>query len=357
MRVLEQRTRSYRDRRLHCIEEREEVGYQRVGQLCPEEMFQYLLVRGVAQCYGVEIILLHKLIEEVGTQHHRLRDHHWSMLVFVEFRITFYHLVKECQTSTLSSQRALSDTCEVCVAVVFQAVEHSHHSDVLHPSVLHYGVEDDLSVGIHILELMPCYVFQECRHREYGPCRKPTAHVVARDMIFQRLGRNLEDIVLQFLQRCHACYLLFRLRVTEDKVSESHVLLHQLVEVNIHLRRVLVDEVESLSLSLGTVERLRGVEYQWHILIAPAYLAQQLQSCLRVALLHMRESSRHTLHRETGVGYHSEGVLMILLIELHRLLVVCCEHHLRTSSLSLCCSVRVQGLGREALRLCEDIII
>ena len=48
---------------------------------------------------------------------------------------------------------------------------------------------------------------------------------------------------------------------------------------------------------------------------------------------------------------------MILLIELHGLLEVCGKHNLGTTSLSLCCSVGIEGLGGEALGLCEDIVI
>ena len=48
---------------------------------------------------------------------------------------------------------------------------------------------------------------------------------------------------------------------------------------------------------------------------------------------------------------------MILLVDLHRLLIIRGEHHLRATTLSLGGSVRVQGLGRETLRLGEDIII
>ena len=48
---------------------------------------------------------------------------------------------------------------------------------------------------------------------------------------------------------------------------------------------------------------------------------------------------------------------MILLVECHRLLVVSGQHHLGTATFALGGSVRVQGLGRETLRLREDIVI
>ena len=135
------------------------------------------------------------------------------------------------------------------------------------------------------------------------------------------------------------------------------MLLHQPVQVEVHRCRVFVDEVEALGLGLLAVDSLFRVEDQGHVLIAAADLTQQLQTGLRVALLHMRETSLVRVHRETGVADHAERVLMILLVDGHRLLIVCGEHHLRTSALALGSGVGVECLGREALRLCEDIII
>ena len=70
----------------------------------------------------------------------------------------------------------------MAVGVELQTVEHGHHADVLHLSILHNGVEDDLTVGIDILQLMPSDVLQERRHWEDGTCTEPAAHVVAADM-------------------------------------------------------------------------------------------------------------------------------------------------------------------------------
>ena len=75
-------------------------------------------------------------------------------------------------------------------------------------------------------------------------------------MMGQRICGNLEDIILQVLQRGNTGYLLFCLRVTEDEIPEAHVLLHQMMQVHIHLRRVLIDEMEAFSLGLLTIGRL-----------------------------------------------------------------------------------------------------
>ena len=194
--VFEQRRASDRDGALHRIEEGKEVGYQCIGQLCLQEVLQYLLVRGVAQRNAPQVVLVHELVEEVGTQHHRLGYLHGGVVEVVQLRVSLDDVVQEGQSAPLASQRAVADAGEVGIAVELQTVEDSHHTDVLHPAVLHNGVEDNLPVGIHVLQLVPGDVLQECRHGEDGPCAEPAAHVVARDVVEHRVVRHLEDVVL-----------------------------------------------------------------------------------------------------------------------------------------------------------------
>ena len=125
--------------------------------------------------------------------------------------------------------------------------------------------------------------------------------MVTRHVVQHGVVGNLKDIVLQLLQRRYAKYLFFGLWVTEDKITEAHMLFYEPVEIDVHLRRVLVDKVEAFSLCLGLIKGLRRIENQRHILVATANLAQQLKTGLRVAFLHMTESARHRLHRESGI--------------------------------------------------------
>ena len=171
------------------------------------------------------------------------------------------------------------------------------------------------------------------------------------------VGWYLKDVVLQFLERRHAKDFLLRHGVTEDKVTKAHVLLHQMVQVYIHLRGVLIDEVEALGLGLLTVGRLLRIEDEGYIFIAPANLTQQLQACLGIPFFHMAQPSGGDLHREAGVADDAEGILVILLIDLHRLLIVRGQHHLRPASFALGGSMGVEGLGRKTLRLGKDIVI
>ena len=98
--------------------------------------------------------------------------------------------------------------------------------------------------------------------------------MVARHVVEHRVVWNLKDIILQLFQRRHTRHLFLRLRISEDKVAKAHVLLHQVVEVDVHLRGVLINEMEALGLSLGTIDGLRRVEDQGHILIATTNLLQ-----------------------------------------------------------------------------------
>ena len=124
-------------------------------------MLQDLLVGGIAQGDGIEIVLLHELVEEVGTEHHRLGDRHLRILILVQFGMTLDDIVKECQSAPLASQRALADTGKVGITVKLQTVEDCHDTNVLHTTILDDGVEDDLTMCIYILQLMPGDLLQE----------------------------------------------------------------------------------------------------------------------------------------------------------------------------------------------------
>ena len=212
-------------------------------------------------------------------------------------------------------------------------------------------------MGINILKFMPRDVLQESTDRENCTGTQPTAHVVARHVIQHRFARNLKDIVLQLFQIRYTEYLLFCHGVTEYEIAKTHVLLYEVMKIDIEFRRVLVDEMKAFSLSLRTIDGLGRIENQRHILVAPTNLTEQLQPCFRVAFLHMRQSPGNDLHGKTGIRNHAQRILVILLVDLHRLLIVGGQHNLWAPTLALRCRVRVECLCRESLRLGENIII
>ena len=50
----------------------------------------------------VQVVLLHELVEEVGTEHHRLGNLHGDTGELPELRMTLHHIVEERQSAPLA---------------------------------------------------------------------------------------------------------------------------------------------------------------------------------------------------------------------------------------------------------------
>ena len=135
-------------------------------------------------------------------------------------------------------------------------------------------------------------------------------------------------------------------------------------QIDTHLLRCLIHKAEVFLLSLGTVGRLRALQYERHKLIPAPYLAQQFESRLGV-FLHLLGRityslpvvGHHTVDGESRVAYHSERVLVVFLKYGYRLVITSCQHHLWSSSLALSCGMGIERLLREVLALLQYIII
>ena len=114
--------------------------------------------------------------------------------------------------------------------------------------------------------------------------------MVAGDVVKHRVGRDLEDIVLQLLQCTDTCYLLVCLWVAEDKVAEAHVLFQEVAEFQGEHLRVLVHEMEMLLLSPLLVCRLRALHDKRHIFVLLADVFQESEASLGIALPIVREA-------------------------------------------------------------------
>ena len=75
--------------------------------------------------------------------------------------MTLDDIVQESKTSTLSAQGSFTDAGKVGILVKLHAVENSHDTDVFHVTILHDGIEDNLSVRINILQFLPGNMLQE----------------------------------------------------------------------------------------------------------------------------------------------------------------------------------------------------
>ena len=92
------------NRCLYRIEEGKEVFYQPVGQLGTKEGAENHVVGRITQGYLVQLVGVHELIENIGTEDYGFRNHDGGILKLIELRVTFYHVVNKGQTASFSSQ-------------------------------------------------------------------------------------------------------------------------------------------------------------------------------------------------------------------------------------------------------------
>ena len=210
------------------LEESKEIFDVTVRKLGLKKAVKNILVGSIAERCLVKVVVFHKAIEDVGAENERLRYLNRHARKLVELGMHLDNIVKKGKAAPLSTQRSVADAGEMGIPVKLTAVENSHYSNVLHAAILHNCVKDDLTMSIDILQLVPRNVLEKITYREDGARAKPAAHVVTGDVIKHGIARNLENIILQFLQRAHAKYLLMRLRIAENEVAEAHMLFHQM---------------------------------------------------------------------------------------------------------------------------------
>ena len=168
VRVFQQRGRTDGKRRLHHVEEGEEVLHQAVGQLCFEEVAQDDVIVGIGQGYLIQIVGIHKLVEHIGTEHDGLGNGDTGILKLFELGVMLHQVVDESQSAPLASQRTVANTGKVGVSVKAVAPEDCHYSLVFHLAVFHDSLEDNFTVGIHVLQAIPGDGPQELCHGKHG---------------------------------------------------------------------------------------------------------------------------------------------------------------------------------------------
>ena len=266
----------------------------------------------------------------------------------VELRMRLHDMVQKGQAPALSAQGAFTYAGEMGILVELHAVEHGHHANVLHVAVLHDGIKNNLPMRIHVLQFMPSDCLQEAGYGENGPGAKPPTHVIAADMVKHGVVGYLEDVVLQILEGVDAGNLLMRLGVAEDKVTEAHVLLHQLAQVHAQLLGVLVHEAESFRLRLLAVLALGAFQYQRQVFIPLPDGMQEPQAGVGHFL---------SAHGKTGIADDTKRIVSEPLIKRHRLLVVTGQHHLGSAPHAQSRRVAIECLLREILALGQDVTI
>ena len=72
--ILKKRRRTNGKRALCGIDEDFTVTTHILRELSLKECLKYLFVRSIAECNRIKVVLFHELVEDVGTQHHSLRN-------------------------------------------------------------------------------------------------------------------------------------------------------------------------------------------------------------------------------------------------------------------------------------------
>ena len=196
MRIFKKRRRTNGNGRLHHIEEREEILYQTVGQLRFQKIAKNDIIIGIRKSYLIQIVAIHKLVKDIGTEHHCLRNGDTGILKLLKFRMPLHHIVNESQTTAFSTQRAITDTGKIGITVKTVALENGNHSLILHLAVFHNGFKDDPPVSVHILKTVPSDRFKKFGNREHGARIQPTGYMIAGNMIQKRFGRHGKQNIL-----------------------------------------------------------------------------------------------------------------------------------------------------------------
>ena len=205
-------------------------------------MLQDFLVRYVAECQLIEVVGVHKFVEDVRTEHDGFGDADSYAFLFVEVCMTSQQMVDESEPASFAAQTALTNAGKVAVLVETFSLEDSHNALILHPSVSDDSVKNDGAMCINVLQTLPSDALQELRDGEEGSAGKPTAYVVVGDVVEEASRGQSHDVVLQVLQVVKSCHFLHCVRVSEDEIAETEVVAKMVTKVHIYLLRVFVDE-------------------------------------------------------------------------------------------------------------------
>ena len=243
------------------IEKRHQVFNQTGGKAGTQEIFQDRLIIHITQSDRIQFVCLHKLIEDIRTDHDRLRNGHCKMFVF-QLRITLHHRSDKRKASSFSSQRTVSDTGEVAVLVKAFLLVDRNDTGILHPPVLYDQVENQLPRLIHILVVAHVHTLQHLCRRKHGTGIEKAGEMVTAQMVNQRIIGYLKDLLLQILQVLDAHDLFLRLGIQDDEVAETetlHDLLPQILWVTLG---ILVDKRSSQLFCVHLVARLRRFQHE-----------------------------------------------------------------------------------------------
>jgi len=178
MAVFEQRRGADGNWLAYDFKEGHQVVGQSLGEARVEEVAQDFVVGDVAQGHLVEFVCVHEFVEDVGAEDDGLRNHDACVGKLVEVGVPLDDVVDEGDAAPFSAEASVADPGEVGVLVEAVAVEDGDDALVLHAAVGDDGVEDDLAVGVDVLEGVPGDVSKELGDGEQGAAAEPAGYVV-----------------------------------------------------------------------------------------------------------------------------------------------------------------------------------
>ena len=348
VRIFKQTGRTDGYRRLHRIEKREEILHKPVGQLRAEKRPQYGFIVGIAQRHLIKLVRVHELIEHIGTQHHRFWNHDRSVFKLVKLAVALQQMVDKGKASPFSSERAFTDAGKIGITVKAVALEHSHNTLILHLAVFHDRLKNNLAMGIDVLQRLPRDLLQELGHRKNGARIQPAGNMIVADMVEERLGRNGKQHILQLFQVMHTRNLSHGFRVTENEVTETEILRYGLPKVDVHLFRVLVDEVGIQFAHILSVVFFRRLQDKRNKRVALPDFAQQLHAGKRILF---------ALVRKAGVRNHPQHIVLVFLVQRPGFFIRARKHNFGTSAHAQGTLMGIQSLRSKKLALLEHKLI
>ena len=223
MRIFQQTRRTDGDGAFHHLEKGHQIFDQPRRQTGPEEVFQNRIIIDIAQCNGIQLVRLHKLVENIGTDHHGFGNGNGEIRVF-QGRIPLHHRPDKCQATPFAAQRTVTNAGEIAVFVESFFLVNRHDAGVLHAAVLHDQIENQLPGFVHIFIVAHIDMFQYFGGREHGAGIKEAGEMIPAQVVNQRIVGDLEYFLLKVFKAFDPHDFLFRLRIENDEIAEAETL-------------------------------------------------------------------------------------------------------------------------------------
>ena len=151
-----------------------------------------------------------------------MRNGYIKVRIF-QFRITIKHCAYKCQATTFSSERTVADSCKIAVFVKSVSLIYCNYSRVLDSSILYNTIKYQLTGFVHIGIIIHVNLFKQFCRRKHCTRIEEARKMIAAQMIYKRIIRNREYLLLQVLKIVYSHYLFSCLWVYYYKISKAEM--------------------------------------------------------------------------------------------------------------------------------------